>query len=337
MNLGSSNPRIYKAMQRGGKNVKWAKEDWYSILSGIAAEKNLAWSNEKMKLCNPMPTFAHAETPWCHAKHAPRKNCGFDHHVLFNHFGIIHPRCLECWKVVACPNNFDELMQVEQVQKAWDVPCKCGIELRDYTPRHYGAYWYNHSVEEGRERYKEVREVMDNINPTIDVILKRGCTEYEMIKGPSVFWNITNEQLEFAEEVENFVEVTSANVGQHEIMKRNVRQRWILWAHANGDMSYKKYNGDLSLFPGCLEYHEGDLADVVHDLALGHAQGQSGVDGLKTEEFVAASLQWAVNNEVDPQALGGMLGHHGVNPLNLRSALAAETPDELKGDDDELI
>jgi hypothetical protein len=335
MNFGGSDSKIYGAMQKGGLLKNWSKEDWYSILSGIQASGRFAWSAEKMKLTNPNPLIAHAETPWCHAKHCPRKNCAMDHHVLFNGFGIIHPRCLECWKVVASPNNFDELIQVERLQRALDIPCKAGIELRDYTPRHYGSYYYCHSVEEGRERYKQVRELMDEINPDIDVILKRGCTEYEMVKGPSVFWHITDEQLEFAENVEHFVTVPENDNDQPQLMKRHVRCKWALWAHANGDMSYKKYNGDLELFPKCVTYHKGDLADVVHDIALGHAHAKSGMDAKFTDEFLTTVVDWSAENGIDPSKLGAALGHHGINPLNLKSMLQKDTPEGLIGEDDE--
>lgn len=336
MNLGSSDPMIYKAMQRGGEIARWDKEDWYKILSGIQTSGRFAWCSESMKLTNPNPTISHAETPWCHAKHAPRKNCALDHHVLFNGFGIIHPRCLECWKVVASPNNFDELIQVEKLQRnELDVPCKAGIELRDYTPRHYGSYYYCHSVEEGRERYKQVRELMDEINPEIDVILKRGCTEYEMTKGPSIFWHATDKELEFAENVEHFVEVPANDNDQPQMMKRHIRGKWALWAHANGDMTYKKYNGDLELFPKCVTYHEGDLADVTHDLALGLSHAKGKLPGDKVEEFLLSSIKWSIENGVDPDQLGTALGQHGISAFNLKSFIK-QVPEYAKGETDEL-
>ena len=150
-----------------------------------------------------------------------------------------------------------------------DVPSKCGIEMRDYTPKHYGGYFYTHSLEEGRERYEQVRKGVDEAidgGKDLSVILKRGCTEYEMIKGPSVYWHNTAEESKMLELIDAFVDLSRSNNRQSEMVKNSVRLKWALWAHSNGDFTYKELNNGKALFPDYVKYHEGDIEDIKKDL-----------------------------------------------------------------------
>jgi hypothetical protein len=334
MPFGDSDPRIYQAMKSGGTIQKWANEDYYAMLAPlVGGPMNLAWNTETHKLQQSGPRGLVNNTPWCHMRHAPRKRCGLDHHILFNTWGIIPPKCMECWKVVVSPRTFHELMLLEEVEHGLQQPSKCGIELRDYTPRFYGGYFYNHSLDEGREKYEMVRKAVDeHISKDVDIILKRACTEFEMIKGPSHQWQITAAEEAMIELVEHYVDLIEVDHDQSDLFKNHVRLKWVLWAHNNGDMSYLDWNGGEELFPKCLTYHDHPLEDLKHDLALGRAQSKCGVDPVKTSEFYNASIKWAEKNEIDPQALTTMLGMNNSNPLNLR----ASVPDVLQGEHDEL-
>ena len=251
--LGSGSA-LYNTMTHEGVLRAWLDEDYNSLLSPLMGA-GFQWDANSERLI--LPSLYNAKklvytTPWCHAKGTPRKHCGLDHQVTFNHFHIIHPRCLECWKVVVTPETFKQLCQLEVLQKNMNVPSKCGIEMRDYTPKHYGGYFYTHSLEEGRERYEQVRKGVDEAidgGKDLSVILKRGCTEYEMIKGPSVYWHNTAEESKMLELIDAFVDLSRSNNRQSEMVKNSVRLKWALWAHSNGDFTYKELNNGKSLFP----------------------------------------------------------------------------------------
>jgi hypothetical protein len=208
-----------------------------------------------------------------------------------------------------------------------------GIELRDYTPRFYGGYFYNNSLDEGLERYREVREAVDQvISPDVDVILKRACTEFEMIKGPSHMWNLSANDERIINLVEHYINMNEIGHQQTDMSKYYVRLKWAIWAHMNGDQTYMDYNDGEPLWPSCLTYHDKPIDDLKHDLALGRAQGQYNIDPELTDEFFKASMKWADERNVDPQAMTNMLGAMGSNPLNLRKII----PEELVGEHDEL-
>jgi hypothetical protein len=306
MTFLASGGALYNTMTHKGTLAKWLDDDVNSLLSPLL-NCGFVWDANSDMLRRPTPTDHRKmvfSTPWCHAKGTPRKHCGMDHHITFNNFHIIHPRCLSCWKVVVTPKTFKQLCQLEVTEKNMNVASKCGIEMRDYTPKFYGGYFYNHSLEEGRERYEEVRKAVDqNLDngKDVDVILKRGCTEYEMMKGPSVYWHNTKEESKMLEIIDGYVEVPRNQLRQSEIIKNSVRLKWALWAHMNGDMSYKELNGGESLFPDYVKYHEGDIEDIKKDLATAESS---------VRDHIPAP---------------------GLNIEGLK-----EVPEEIKGDDDRL-
>jgi hypothetical protein len=336
MPFGTSDPRIYDNMVLEGELNEWAEKDHYGLMGAIVNGANplgLHWDGHRQLLTQQGPKIVECNTPWCHMQHAPRMKCGMDHHVMFNTWGIIPPRCLDCWKVVVSPRTFHELVELEKLQYILDKPSKCGIELRDYTPRFYGGYFYNHSLDEGQARYKEVRDAVSEVmSPDINVILKRACTEYEMIKGPSHLWTITSKEEELYELVQHYVRLHEIDHNQPQLFKRHVRMKWALWAHMNGDMTYMDYNNGKQLWPSCLTYHEAPAEDYKHDLALGRALTRHAVKPEVTDEFWKEAHDFANKNDIEPQALTTMLGSNTMNPLMLRKSFS----DTQIGGHDEL-
>jgi hypothetical protein len=320
-------------MQVDGLLGKWNKEDWYSRLAPLE-NMGFRWSAETGRMEQMGPKVMQANTPWVHVKHLQTKHCGLDHNILFNMFGIIPPRCQECWKVTVTPNSFDELLKLEEVERELGHPSKCGMELRDYTPKFYGGYFYNNSFDEGRDCYKMVRDaVHEKISPDVSVILKRGCTEFEMIKGPSNYWHTTRDEEIFCEELDALVDVGRGGVNdQSPLITTAVRLRWALWAHMNGDMSYRKHNNDLPLFPDYVKYHEGPRADIKHDLAISRSVAKGNIPPEMSEEFHLLAKDFAKKKGVDLGPLAHSLGMNETNPLGMFN-LTKATPDELKGED----
>jgi hypothetical protein len=186
---------------------------------------------------------------------------------------------------------------MEEIQKQLPFACKCGVERREYTPRHYGAYFYNTSLEEGVDKYHTIVDlVKKNMNNGEElaegIILKRGCTEYEMIKGPSPFWQMTEKEEEMYEMVSAYVEDYRSNARQPEMVKNFVRQEWIRWAHSHGDFSYLPWNGGVKLYPDYVTYHEGDVEDIKKDLEMAQEslKPQSAPEPVEYEKEVIGDL-----------------------------------------------
>jgi hypothetical protein len=331
-----SAPQIYQQMQLEGLAGKWNKRDIYTLLSPLLSA-GFQWDLETGTLTQGKGTVQ-PNTPWVHQREPSCKRCNLDHAILFNTWAIIPPRCLECWKVVVTPKNFSELLELEKLENGMNRPCKCGIELRDYTPKHYGGYFYNNSLDEGRECFELVRDLVSkHISKETgeQVILKRACTEFEMIKGPSLFWHNTREEERIIELVDTYVDAAKSTMGQPELIKNHVRLKWVLWAHANGDMSYQDYNGGKSLFPDYVSYHEGDINDVKADLAVARASAKANILPKQSEEFLKFASEFAAKHELQTTDLSHILGTHESNPLGYMN-LMREIPEETKGEHDEL-
>jgi hypothetical protein len=336
MSLLQSDPRIYKTMQSPEDGALFRQLDGdYGGKFGFLQEQGYMYDATDGRWRVPMMGRSLLQpTPWCHAKHAPDKHCAFDHNLVFNNFEIIPPRCLQCWKVVVTPRTFDELMQLEQLQLQMDVPCKCGIELRDYTPKHYGGYWYNSSLDEGRDKYETVKKlVSEHISKELGdtTILKRGCTEYEMIKGPAPYWHMTNKEEQQLEIIASLVDVPRGNTEQSEVTKKATRIKWFVWAHMNGDMSYTKYNGGVKLFPDYVHFEEGDIDDIKKDMIAAQNHAKYGTPMEATTDMLKQAEKIAKKHKLP--TVGGLIGGEAKNPF---AYTVKDIPEGKKGDHDVL-
>jgi len=235
--------------------------DW--VDGKLLGQLGWTWRYEDGKIiCQIRPGLS--STPWHHVKHAWWVHCNMWHQVMFDvvfaRLGKkwVPSKCQGCWKVVVRPKTLKQLFAVLDIQKAMDVPCKCGIEVRATTASNYGGYFYCSSLPEGLERYEQVRKAVDNhvvLGPDVDVLLKRGCTEYEHACGPSDGWTVTDEQLQVEQVVERYVILDDVEVKQPEKLIHHTHRQWIEFAYQRGDQTYLDYTGGQPLFPKYKTYH----------------------------------------------------------------------------------
>jgi hypothetical protein len=341
MGFTTSDPKIYNKMKYRGFARELEIEDYYSLLFPLT-QMGYRWDADKKYMKQMGEGYLTAETPWVHAKGTPFKHCNLDHRITFSCFNIIPPRCLNCWKVVVTPTTLTQLFELEQIELQMNVPSKCGIEMRDYTPKFYGGYFYNHSLDEGRERYEQVRKMVDS-NMTngkdVSVILKRGCTEFEMIKGPSHAWHNTRWEEYMLEVIDAFVHSPRGTGEQSRLVKNHVKLKWFLWAHMNGDMSYKELNGGESLFPDYVKYHEGDIDLIKRDIIVSHAASKAGIKPGDSDDFLKIAEDFAENREIpEIGLLSHSLGADSFSRTNLvrSTPLHQVVPEETKGEEDGL-
>ena len=96
MTFLASGAAIYNTMKHEGTLRDWMGEDYNSLLSPLL-NSGFQWdaNTERLKIPSQLDMRKLVyTTPWCHAKGTPRKHCGMDHQITFNHFHIIHPRCM---------------------------------------------------------------------------------------------------------------------------------------------------------------------------------------------------------------------------------------------------
>jgi len=156
------------------------------------------------------------------------------------------------------------LFALLNLQMRMGRPAKCGIEVRPTVNGLYGGYFYNHGPEAGLECYEAVRAEVDAdplLGPDVSVILKRGCTEFELYCGASDEWEVCPEQAG----IENLVnkwfvrDIVQRSQPDHAIA--TVHRKWVEWAYQCGDQTYLEYvNGNPdAIYPRVVTYHH--LAD----------------------------------------------------------------------------
>ena len=199
-------------------------------------------------------------TPWIHVKHAENKKCWLWNDVFYQQFGLIHSGCQGCWKVCVRMKTLKQLVELLELQKILDRPSKCGIEVREHVHGLYGGYFYNDSLEEGKECYKTVRTAINQAltdGVEVKVVLKRACTEMEHAEGDSTEWKIADGQMDLEDIVGSIVEDGSTNrFGQADWIQADVMSRWVKFAFMNGDSTYAEFTPDgQPLFPDYVTYH----------------------------------------------------------------------------------
>jgi len=335
MNFMKSDPRIYQRMKYAGKSAEWLKEDVMGRLMQIQ-NMGFKWDPITCKLINMGPRYLKSETPWLHNGPDAFKTCGLDHGVVFNNFGFIPEGCQKCWKVCLGVKDFHNTVKLNEYQQTCGMPSKCGMEVRDYTPKHWGGYFYNDSFDQGMDCYERVKTDLDDHlgSDNYKVILKRGCTEMEFIVGPSPLWHITDKDREIYKLIKDFVVVESSRLPQNELVRANTKMKWMLWAHANGDMSYKEYNGGESLFPSYVSYHERNREEVKSELAATQA-AVGGITPEQSMEFLGLVANYANKTGADLNSLGRTFGYFDSSPNPFKTQIVESVPEEIQGEHEE--
>jgi hypothetical protein len=163
-------------------------------------------------------------------------DCGYLTHIhnLVFQQKAVHSFCMECYKVVIMPETLEQVHKIAEWQNSTGWPCKVGAERRNYTQRKWGAYFYCRGVEHGRERYKDVREWVDeNLGEDVKVILKRACTEFEQHLGDSDKWEKLPHQDEIEAEALKVFDYHPADNTQCETIQHHVWDVWEAWDEDN--------------------------------------------------------------------------------------------------------
>lgn len=215
--------------------------NWIQRLQPLTASKGWHWLKGTLRMIVRSEPI---DTPWLHAPHSipgsveARVDCGILT-ILHNH-GLQRESvplfCQECYKVVVVPSSLDHVHKIAEWQADLGVAGKVGAEQRSYTQRKWGAYFYCRGVEEGRERYKQVREWVDeNLCKDVRVFLKRGCTEFEQHLGDSDKWESIEHQEEIEKEFFDVIEYAQVESSQSDVVKDNVWDIWDVWDKGTQD------------------------------------------------------------------------------------------------------
>jgi hypothetical protein len=234
---------------------------------GVLLRKGWFISNITGKLTLPNERKIDVKSPWVHIKKAPQRRCILKHYVLWDCFKVIHSQCYDCYKVVVEPRNVKELFQLHDIMAQLNYYSKCGIEKRPWVGRQYGGYFYNDSIGEGREKYDTVRAaVSKHISPDVPVKLKRGCTEFEMRRGPSDKWIYTNEDKFWDAMCEKWTDIPLDDSEQSGILKVHIRKMWLDREYAiNPEVLREFCQSEKTMIKAAVAYNDNDNTPEVSE------------------------------------------------------------------------
>jgi hypothetical protein len=220
------------------------------------------------------------ETPWVHLKQSNHRRCKIYQDIFVGCLKVLPKQCVNCWKVVFRPQYIKDMLNLiplmEGLVKKHGFCCKLGCEERTWTSGVYGkwglwgCYWYNDSKEDGLKCWKIVLDAIsadESLRHLLDdrdedgyparLVLKRGCTEFELMEfGDSIAWTWTKEAQEWERVVwENLKEQDMSPV-QGELIKNHVIDRWFKHAHHAGDPTVMEFNEGTMLWRSTRYYHK---------------------------------------------------------------------------------
>jgi len=204
------------------------------------------------------------KTPWILHTSECGMNCLKWHTILFPCFNVLPLECMDCFKVVVRPKNVVELIKLMEIQK--DLPeniqCKCGTESeRRFVEAAYGGYFYNKlgGLEAGLDLLDAVKIMLAG-KVEGDIYLKRACTEYENMFGPSNKWVHDPKEREYSAWIdEHFHKDCFINPRLPDYARQNVVSRWIEFAAFIGDLSYLELTNGEHLYQTAIRYERGTI------------------------------------------------------------------------------
>lgn len=221
----------------------------------IAGHQDGTW--EVLKSTSPLTAnwlYGPVPTPF-----ACGKLIGF----LFRHAygkGAVPFGCQTCFKVQIKPRSLRELQAIVPLASAQPYAYKLGTSLG--VPHQSGAYsalFYLDGIEQARSVYRTLRAAVDatpTLGPEVEVLIKRGCTEYEVHCGPSDRFTFDPALAR----VEDFLLSRlrpSAGAPAAPKPQQAVFLRWLHVAYQVGDESYRDFTGGQRLYPAAVTYDPG--------------------------------------------------------------------------------
>jgi len=129
---------------------------------------------------------------WARVNHGPALDCKFKAQFLFKYVyakSAVPQGCSACYKVKIVPRTLRELIAAWGIGKKIACRSKWGADLDNpYSQNIYAGYFYTTGLDGARVIYRVVREIVDAhplLGPDVTMSIKRGCSEYEAVLGPS--------------------------------------------------------------------------------------------------------------------------------------------------------
>lgn len=193
---------------------------------------------------------------WMYVSNGPSLGCGFLMHFMFDYAyakSAVPIGCSACYKVKVVPRTLRELVAAWEIAKRIKCRSKWGTDLSNpYSQNIYAGYFYTSGLDGARALFQVVRQALNEepkLGPDITITIKRGCSQYEAILGPSDGYRFTSDMADLEGHLKSkFRERKAPHFGCM------VVAHWIETAFRIGDDTYLDFTGGKRLRKKTMTY-----------------------------------------------------------------------------------
>jgi hypothetical protein len=245
---------------------------WY--IGGASVEENLAGAVTDGRLKpHEDGTFEIVERPtdgpdpWLRGSKGLSVSCsaqvGFLFRVAYAK-SAVPSGCRACYKVKIIPRTLRQLVAVYGIAQTTAYVYKCGLDGVPSSQCIYSAFFYAHELSGARAMYATLRKAVDehpNLGSEVKMLIKRGCTEYEMSCGPSDKYTFDPNLPEVESWLLAHLRRRSGRRSATALDVVQTRMLWIQTAYKHGDETYRDFTNGRPLHPATVCYDPNDPAE----------------------------------------------------------------------------
>lgn len=175
---------------------------------------------------------------------------------LFDHaYGkrLVPAGCETCFKVKIAVSTLRQLVALHELAKTSAYVFKTGLDMENpYSSGIYAGFFYLDGLDQARAAFRELRQAVDEhplLGSDISMLIKRGCTEYEIHCGPSDSYAIAPKEVEAW-----LLARLKISASTKPLPKSMTLARWIQTAFQIGDETYLDLTNGRRLHPKTVSY-----------------------------------------------------------------------------------
>lgn len=189
---------------------------------------------------------------------APAPDCGFLNRFMFRTVyqeAAVPAGCEHCYKVKVLPRTLRQLVAAYEVALNVNCVSKWGVDFFNrYSQSLYAGYFYVNGIEDARALFPLVRALIDEhgkLGAEVPVLIKRGCSNYEAVLGPSDTYEFRPE----LRHIEAYIKSRFRTKGQKpNALAPLLYGKWVPFAFQSGDDTYLDFTDGRPLYRKSLSY-----------------------------------------------------------------------------------
>jgi hypothetical protein len=184
--------------------------------------------------------------------------CGFLNRFMFRMIyeeAAVPAGCEHCYKIKVVPRTLRQLVAGYEIALGIDRVSKWGIDFYNrYNQDTYAGYFYFDGLEGARALFPHLRKAVDEhgkLGPDVPVLIKRGCSNYEAVLGPSDTFAFRPELRDIEDYLRSRLRMEK---DKPNALAPLLYGKWVPFAFQIGDETYLDFTDGKPLYRKSLTY-----------------------------------------------------------------------------------